>query len=137
MNMKGIQLFSMINKKMTYVGQRQDVLAQNVAQADTPDYVPRDLVPLDFRETLRQQFVRLAPAQASEHHLKGTLPLNPKFRSPEVDRAYETAPDGNKVILEEQLMNIQDNQIQHHAATNIYRKYGRMFKTALARGSGG
>jgi len=136
MNMKGITLFNMFNKKLTYLSQRQDVLAQNIAQADTPDFIPKDLAPLDFRRTLQQQFVRVAPQQTSAHHLKGTLPTSPKFRTPEIDRAYETAPDGNKVILEEQMMKVSDNSIQHHAATNLYKKYGRMIKTALARGGG-
>src|SRR3546814_14076552 len=42
-------LFSLLGKRMDWLGQRQKVLAQNIANADTPDYVPRDLKPQEFR----------------------------------------------------------------------------------------
>ena len=134
MDFKQIQLFDMARKKMRYLTQRQDVLAQNIANADTPDYRPKDLVPLDFNRTLRQQFHRLQPtAPSSGAYIKGTLPLDPKFRNPEVDKVYETSPDGNAVVIEEQLMKVNDTQLQYKTATDLYRKYNRMFKTAIGR----
>ena len=44
--------FSMLRERMTWLNQRQDVLSQNVANADTPGYVARDLKPLDFDDVL-------------------------------------------------------------------------------------
>ena len=38
----------MLRERMTWLNQRQDTLSQNVANADTPRYVARDLKPLDF-----------------------------------------------------------------------------------------
>ena len=45
-------LLSMLRTRMTWLHQRQDVLSQNVANADTPGYVARDLKPLDFKDML-------------------------------------------------------------------------------------
>jgi flagellar basal-body rod protein FlgB len=45
----------MISRRMDWLSQRQTVLSQNVANADTPNYQPRDLKTLDFRAELRGQ----------------------------------------------------------------------------------
>ena len=50
MNLPDVPLFSMLRERMTWLNQRQDVLSQNVANADTPGYVARDLKPLDFQQ---------------------------------------------------------------------------------------
>lgn len=134
MDYKNVTLFDMAHKKMRWLAQRQDVLAQNVANADTPDYRARDLVALDFRRTLDQQFARLQMASASMgKSLPGTLPTDPKFRDPEERMVYEEAIDGNNVVLEEQLVKIQETQMEHQASTRLLRKYQSMMKTALGR----
>lgn len=133
MDPKKIQLFDMVRKKMTYLGQRQDVLAQNIANANSPDYVARDLVPLDFKRTLNQQFHRLAPAKTTSGHINGSLPLEPKFRTPEIRKAYETSPDGNKVVLEQEMVKMTETKIEHQTAANIYKKYQKMMKMSLGR----
>ena len=38
----------MLRERMSWLNARQDVLSQNVANADTPGYTARDLKPLDF-----------------------------------------------------------------------------------------
>lgn len=132
MDFKQLQLFDMAGKQMRYLTQRQDVLAQNIANADTPDYRPRDLVPLDFEQTLRQQFVRLAPAAPSSGEaLRGTLPVDPKFRDPETRMIYEESPNENGVVIEEQMMRVAETGVQYQTASDLYRKYSQMFKVAL------
>ena len=54
MNLPDVPLFSMLRERMTWLNQRQDLLSQNVANADTPGYVARDLKPLDFEQALSQ-----------------------------------------------------------------------------------
>ncbi|MBL8669779.1 MAG: flagellar basal body rod protein FlgB [Alphaproteobacteria bacterium] len=137
MDFKNIGLFKMINKKMSYLGQRQDVLAQNIANASTPGYRPHDLVPLDFKNSLAQEFRRLQPSPATRGaSMKGTLPTDPRFRNPEQRSVFEEAPDGNAVVIEEQLAKVQETQLQFQTASNMYRKYSNMLKTALGRRGG-
>ena len=134
MDYKSVKLFDMAHKKMRWLSQRQDVLAQNVANADTPDYRARDLVPLDFKRTLQQQFHRLQLASTTAgQNLAGTLPTDPKFRTPDERMVYEEAIDGNNVVLEEQLLKVQETQMEHQAAVRIVRKYQSMMKTAMGR----
>ena len=51
-----------MRERMTWLNQRQDLLSQNVANADTPGYVAHDLKALDFAQQLRHA---AGPAQAA------------------------------------------------------------------------
>ena len=55
MNLPDVPLFSMLRERMTWLNQRQDVLSQNVANADTPAYVAHDLRALDFDKALKDE----------------------------------------------------------------------------------
>ena len=48
MAISNIPLFSMLRTKMHWHQERQRVLAENVANADTPRFQPRDLAPPQF-----------------------------------------------------------------------------------------
>src|ERR1700722_2819525 len=71
MNLPDIPLLSMLKTRMSWLNERQDVLSQNVANADTPGYVAHDLKPVDFSTLLNDA----APA-ASGNGLILTNPLH-------------------------------------------------------------
>ncbi|MBM3511367.1 MAG: hypothetical protein FJX61_14700 [Alphaproteobacteria bacterium] len=48
MNLQKVPILSMLTKKMSWLNERQRVLAQNIANADTPGYRPSDLKNVDF-----------------------------------------------------------------------------------------
>jgi len=48
MPISDIPIFSMLRTRMQWHQERQKVLAENVANADTPKFQPRDLKPLNF-----------------------------------------------------------------------------------------
>ena len=52
MPISDIPILSMLRTRMQWQQARQQVLAQNIANADTPDYQAKDLAPLDFRREL-------------------------------------------------------------------------------------
>jgi flagellar basal-body rod protein FlgB len=62
MDFTQIQLFGMLTRRMSWLQQRQDVLAHNIANADMPQYRPSDLKPLEFRDALRSAGSHLPPA---------------------------------------------------------------------------
>lgn len=133
MDLFKLKLFQRISERMNWLGARQEVLAQNVANADTPSYVPRDLKPLDFAEHLKK-LAPVAPARTDPQHLAGTAaavsPIDDmKQRSP-----YESAPVGNSVVLEEQMTKLADAQASYQLMTNLYRKHVDLLKAALGRG---
>ena len=62
MDIRQIPLFSLLSNRMSWLSSRQSVLAENVSNADTPNYIARDLRPLDFAAILRDQEFALKPA---------------------------------------------------------------------------
>lgn len=135
MDLSNMTLFRMARQKMSWVGQRQTVLSQNIANANTPNYRSKELEAMNFdKELSRLEPVRMRATAGN--HLSGTV-VPPKHRV-EKDRlkdVYEVNPDGNSVVMEEQLMKVSDNQIQYQLAAGVYQKNMKMFHIALTGGS--
>jgi flagellar basal-body rod protein FlgB len=126
-------LFQLISARMTWLSQRQVVLNQNIANADTPDYRPKDLRAADFSR-LVDGFAgrpgRLAMAQTDRTHLDGA-PVARLGPGREQRTAYEVAPDGNAVVLEEQTAKAAQTALDFQLTSNLYRKYLGMVRIAL------
>ena len=144
-----IPLFAMLKSRMGYLSQRQKVIAQNVANADTPDYQPRDLKAYSFKATLAQQ----APGQpyrggpvsptatngvqmmaTSAVHMAPSRPVS-QWRAPEGPDS-ETTLDGNSVTLEDQMLKMTDARMNYDAAVGFYQKSMAMLKTSTRRPGG-
>ena len=54
MDFSKINLFKALSRKMAWLSDRQEVLAQNIAEANTPGYKAKDIKPADFRDILGQ-----------------------------------------------------------------------------------
>jgi len=126
-----LNLFQVIGKRLNWLGQRQAVLAENIANADTPDYVPQDLSERDFRRVLRGEMARVEPVATNAAHMRGTATKPGAARSHREAHPYETSPSGNAVILEEQLIKVGETQTNYQMMTNLYRKHMEMFRIAL------
>jgi flagellar basal-body rod protein FlgB len=64
--------FGVIKERLAWLGQRQQVLARNIANADTPGYVPHDLEPLRFQDMLHRSAVPVRVATTDPGHLGGS-----------------------------------------------------------------
>lgn len=129
-------LFGMMHEKMDWLGQRQVVLSQNVANADSPDYAARDLAPLSFKDNMRKGSQQVSLTVAHPMHV-GTPEGRSRFSSEEASSVYETSVAGNSVVLEEQMMKLSETAADFSLATSIYRKYIALHRAALGRGQGG
>jgi flagellar basal-body rod protein FlgB len=133
MDWSTIAPFGVIKQRLAWLGQRQQVLAQNIANADTPGYVPHDLKPLRFDETLRKASP-VVPAATDAQHMTGTRRPS-EFTRQEQPDFVEATPNGNAVDLEEQMAKLNETQVAHKLATQLYRKYLGMIRMAAgARG---
>ena len=47
----------------------------------------------------------------------------------------QTSPDGNRVVVEEQMMRVAETQLQYAEATGLYKKVFSLWRTALGAGS--
>lgn len=139
MNPTNAPLFNLLSARMSWLAQRQGILAQNIANADTPDYRPRDLREKDFQKLVSGfagRPTRLSVARTTEGHMTGKASANIGMIGEKQHAPYETSPDGNAVILEEQTAKAGKTALDHQLASNIYRKYVGMIKTALGSTGG-
>src|SRR5258706_4986373 len=111
-------LFKMMSERMSYLGQRQKVLAQNVANANPPNYQARDLKELNFKDTVAREMRRVTPAITQANHLPPVTTPAP-FEVQKQKRPYETALDKNGVVLEEQAQKVAQTQVDYQATTAI------------------
>tara|TARA_R110000787_G_scaffold103832_1_gene210478 strand:- start:1312 stop:1719 length:408 start_codon:yes stop_codon:yes gene_type:complete len=132
MDLTNLKLFAMTAKRMDWLSKRQVVLSHNIANSDTGKYQPRDLKPLGFRDLLQRRTEQRGLQKTDAMHINATR-VPEKYRPDSKKDAYETAPSGNAVIIEEQLSKISETQADHRLATNIYTKHVGMLKTALGR----
>ncbi len=125
MDTSQIGLFDLAAQRLAWVDRRQALLAQNVANADTPGYQAKDLTP--FAQQLGQTASRMVRTDAQ--HMTGTASTGAQTSL----RPHERAPDGNAVSVEEQLTKIADTQSTQALTVNLTQKYSAMFRMALGK----
>lgn len=127
-----IGLFDLAAQRLAWNGRRQALLAQNIANVNTPGFKPHDLQP--FAQSLaRSSNAGLARTQAN--HLSSSGGGEP--RQDISARPSARAPDGNAVALDEQLVKVADTETTQALVTTIYKKYLTLFGMALGRGGSG
>jgi flagellar basal-body rod protein FlgB len=133
MDLNKITLFTAMKKRLSWLNQRQAVLSQNIANADTPNYKPRDLKPLDFKKELRGNTFDVKVAATDPRHItSGGRDGGPNMVERE-RRPYETAPAGNAVVLEEQVLKVSDTLLSHRLTTELYKKHLNILRAAIGR----
>ncbi len=135
MDFSNLGLFKLITRRIDWLNSRQEVLAKNIANADTPDYRPQDLRP--FAEHLaRTGGPTLATATTHSGHIQPVASRAARTAgSDDINDVYEASPTGNEVVLEQQLIRVSETAMQHQLALNLYRKHVGMIRTALGRGA--
>jgi len=126
MTHSGSDLFSLADRRLAFLQQRQIVLAQNVANANTPGWQARDVTPFDA--FLNGTSPIALNATDSRH-----LPGHTSNTTGTVASLGEKSPDGNSVRLDEQLSKVADVETSQNTVANIYSKFLGFYKTALGR----
>ncbi|KZK77647.1 Flagellar basal body rod protein FlgB [Pseudovibrio sp. W64] len=135
MALTDLPMFQALRQKMQWHQQRQGVLAENVANADTPGYRSKDLKDLSFGDMVQAEAGSgaLRPVATNAGHItSGGISAGVGTKVSKAS-SFERTPDGNSVVLEEQMMKIAENQIDYQTATSLYTRSLGMFKTALRR----
>ena len=114
--------------RLRWLDRRQEVLARNIANADTPGYRARDVTP--FAQHMLRAAGGTSLARTDSRHLVGSGAANAGTRP---DPAEEVAPDGNAVSLDEQAIKIADTDSAHALAMSLHKRWTNMFRSALGR----
>ncbi len=132
MKLLSIPLFKALTRHMTWLNQRQQVLAENIANASTPGYRPRDLQPTSF-EALLGQRPSIGLNMTHRAHIKPAGGGAAESARVSEDSAGQPSATGNAVVLENELMKIAQTRIDHEVTANLYRKHLDMFRMVVAR----
>lgn len=135
MAISDLPMLSVLRTKMQWHQERQRVLAENVANSDTPKFKPRDLVEPKFDKAggsavggamgtlpmMRAQGVNLTASGGS-----ASFGQNNRV-------GYETRPAGNAVNLEDEMLKVSANQMDFAAASSLYTRSLGLLKTAIGK----
>ena len=131
-----IPLFSMLKGRLGYVSQREKLIAQNVANSDTPGFVPRDLKPFTLPQGVGAAGggQTVTPAMTAAGHMG----LDGQTAGPGAIATYsatdapdsEATLDGNRVVLEDQMMKMTEARLDYDTAIGLYQKSLAMLRMA-------
>ncbi|CAN5690758.1 flagellar basal body rod protein FlgB [soil metagenome] len=133
MDIGDIPLFSMLRGRLGYLSERQKLIAQNVANSETPGFSPKDLKPFDFAAQMKAAETgagMMAVTQAG--HMVPPSQRNGAagaFTAKTV-KDSETTLDGNSVVLEEEMLKMSDARMSYEAAIGFYQKSLNLLRMA-------
>ena len=112
--------------------ERQRLIASNIANADTPGYVARDL---DFAQALRQATGTLQPARTLQvsqpGHLGGVVGANGGVGNLTYATAAQTNLDRNTVDMDRERASFADNSVKYEATLRFINGNVRTVLSAI------
>ena len=123
-------VLTLLRESLGFHSQRQSVLADNIANANTPNFVPRDIEEAQFHRALQNELrgsVSAATSVAMAANRPGHITPAGGDSGGRTYRAVsapdsETTVNGNAGSLEEQMVRAQDNRIRYETALGLYEK---------------
>ena len=123
----------MLKTRMHWHQTRQKILAENVANADTPGFRPKDLAPPKLAPSGASAGMGFAlPAERTSalHLATGPARAGEDVRSAQ---RFEVAPSGNAVSLEDEMLKVSQNQANYQLAASLYQKSLQFLRTAVGK----
>ena len=133
MNLDSIPLFSMLKSRLGYEGLREKLIGQNVANADTPGYAPKDLktFTVPSADSGGGKLTMAQPISTGSANFITTSGTDPKSQWKTITTSdSETTMDGNKVALEDQMSHMAESRMEFEAALGFYQKSMTMIQLA-------
>src|ERR1700759_3888070 len=102
-----LPLFSMLRTRMQWHQERQRLLAENVANSDTPNFRARDLTPLSF-DRMTSNVTSIGLNHTESGHIASSESSSNGFETSRTGN-YEVRT-GNAVNLEDEMIKVAANQ---------------------------
>lgn len=129
MAVSSIGLFQALADKMRWHQQRQGVLSENIANADTPGYIERDLDPYSFDKAMKSVATVTTATTSPTHISVSSGGDDAGFGSQ--SSPFEITPSGNGVTLEDEMMKVASNDMDYQTVTTLYTKSMAILRTAI------
>ena len=135
MGLDDIPLLSMLKSRFGYLNQAQRGIAINVANSDTPGFVPKQLDAFKYaapgKTIAPGGALMLARVQTNAAHLPGKAAASGQTWKAQDAPDSEARLDGNQVVLEEQMMKMAQTRGDYETAISFYQKSLSMIQLAL------
>jgi flagellar basal-body rod protein FlgB len=128
MGIGDLPLMSMLRTRMRWHNQRQAVLSENIANADTPGYRGRDMQTINMTTRPGQGLTTTNVA-----HITQAGVSRGQVTDPRTQRGFETTPRGNAVVLEDEMIKVGQNAQEFQAAATLYQRGLGLLRTATGR----
>lgn len=127
MSMTSLPIVSLLRERMQWQQTRQKLLAENVSNADTPGFRPKDLEA--FRPGASQATrSSVALDRTSALHIAGAG--GQVGADDRAARRFETRPSGNAVNIDDEMLKVAENQSEYQLASSLYQKSLAMLRAA-------
>jgi flagellar basal-body rod protein FlgB len=141
MRVDDIPLLAMLKGRLGYLGAREKIIAENVANADTPGYAPRDIKAPAFDQMVSAAMggsggggggmaASNGVAMTQSGHISSAGGRGPSGYKADKSPDSETRMDGNSVVLEEQMLKMAESRMAYDAAISFYQKSMNMLRMA-------
>jgi flagellar basal-body rod protein FlgB len=132
-------LLAGIGQAMRHLSDRQRVIAQNIANSETPGFKAREVPAPNFSSLVSAQDAGKPAVTRPRIQLSNGMSAlgarQPMNGSITIDSdVSETKPDGNNVVLEDQLLKMGQIQADFATMTSLYRKQIGLLKSAIGHG---
>lgn len=131
MDLKNLSVFNMANQNMRFLQAKQQVIAENIANASTPGYLARAIEKPKFGEQIAAAAgLKLSTTNAKHIATVGSKNANGSYRIYTPQPSEALTIDGNGVILEEQMNEASKASSEYNRMITIYNKYKSMMQIA-------
>ena len=137
MDVGEIPVFNALREKMSFLAARQRVLSENVANASTPGFIPKDLNTASFDQSLASELklegsggLSMMRTSSGQGITSSSRDLSGNFRaksSPDSD----VTMDGNAVVLEDQMLKVSRTRGDYETMVAIYQRALSLLQTAV------
>ena len=121
-----LELTRMAQALAAHSGARMSVIAQNVANADTPNYKAQDLPA--FGEVFAAESGAMRSTRPGHTHAASSAAVPTAVQAP-----GREAPNGNSVSLEGEMVKSVEARQNHDMALAIYRATSDVIRASLGR----
>jgi flagellar basal-body rod protein FlgB len=132
MSIADLPVFAMLRTRMHWHQERQRLLAENVANADTPGFTPRDLAPPEFGPSAPRG-AQVAMARTTASHMAGLAGASSGQFAQDRNGGFSIRPAGNAVSLEDEMLKVGSNAMDYQAAASLYTRSLGLIKMAITR----
>jgi flagellar basal-body rod protein FlgB len=126
-------IINMLSKELDTKTLRNELIASNIANVDTPGYKAKDL---DFKTLLSEKFTDIEMKRTDPRHIS----FGGEFSQSGVKIVTDRNPgraDGNNVNIESEMLKLTENNIQYNVAVHLVSKKLTEIREAIKEASRG